>query len=249
MEGIKTMTCDIQLYYKNATDTVLSTEHGLTRAELDATAKPLAQITEKMAAQRAAGELPYRDLPYRDEMRTKVANLADDLRDKFDTLVVLGIGGSALGNIALQTALNSPTYNLQSQRPGPRLFVSDNVDPVQFGSLLDLLEPDLDRTLFNVISKSGQTAETASQFLVIAELIASRLGRDKLTRHIVATTDAKAGTMRKIVDREGFTSLEVPAGVGGRFSVLSAVGLFSAAMCGIDIDQLLAGARAMDERA
>ena len=161
---------------------------------------------------------------------------------------MLGIGGSALGNIAVQTALNSPTYNMQSERPGPRLFVSDNVDPVQFGALMDYLEGQLDRTLFNVISKSGQTAETAAQFLIVQDMLTKKLPGCKLADHIIATTDTKSGTLRGIVDAQGFTSLEVPDGVGGRFSVLSDVGLFSAAMCGVDIDQLMAGARDMDER-
>ena len=242
------MSENITLYYRNAMDDVVTGGHGLTQADLEAAAPRIAQITEKMATQRAAGELPYRDLPYRLETCDKISSLAEKLGGKFDNLIVLGIGGSALGNIALQTALNSPTYNLQDQRPGPRLFVIDNVDPVQFGSLMNWLEPQLERTLFNVISKSGQTAETASEFLVVQEVLTTRIGADKLSEHIVATTDTEAGTLRKIVDQQGLTSLEVPAGVGGRFSVLSDVGLFSAAMCGIDIDQLLAGARAMDER-
>lgn len=242
------MADGIELYYKNVMEDQVGGGHGLGRGELDGINGRIGEVTEKMAVQRAAGHLPYRDLPYRGEMCAKVRSLADGLRGKFDNMVVLGIGGSALGNIALQTALNSPTYNLQTERPGPRLFVIDNVDPVQFGSLLDWLGPQLDRTFFNVISKSGQTAETAAEYLIVREMLAAKLGESALTKHIVATTDSKAGTMRKIVDSEGYVSLEVPEGVGGRFSVLSDVGLFSAAMCGIDIEGLLAGARAMDER-
>jgi glucose-6-phosphate isomerase len=124
----------------------------------------------------------------------------------------------------------------------------DNVDPVQFQGLLDFLEPQLNRTLFNVVSKSGETAETASQFLIIRNLLRQRFGEEKLSEHIVVTTDPKSGTLRDICDSGGFISLQVPPGVGGRFSVLSQVGLFSAAMCNIDIDELMAGAREMDER-
>jgi glucose-6-phosphate isomerase len=99
-----------------------------------------------------------------------------------------------------------------------------------------------------VISKSGKTAETAAQFMTVCDLLKAKLPNAPLADHIVATTDAKSGTMRQIADREKLTSLVVPDGVGGRFSVLSDVGLFSAAMCGIDIDALLAGGRDMDNR-
>ncbi|MBN2375252.1 MAG: glucose-6-phosphate isomerase [Sedimentisphaerales bacterium] len=242
------MTKPITFYYKNALAEAVGPDHGLDPAELEKLQPRIAQITKLLADQRAGGTLPYRDLPYRTEMAQQVHDLTNRLKGKFENLIVLGIGGSALGNIALQTALNSPTYNLQSARTGPRLFVMDNVDPVQLGSLLDLLQGQLDRTLFNVISKSGQTAETASQFLIIQEMLKNKLPQANLADHIIATTDTQSGTLRKIADALQLTTLEVPAGVGGRFSVLSHVGLFSAAMCNIDIEKLLAGARDMDER-
>jgi len=241
------MAKQIQLYYKNATSAVVG-KNGLDMAELAGLKGAIKEITAKMDRQRQSGKLPYRDLPYQEEMVEKINKLAGELAGKYDNLVVLGIGGSALGNIALQTALNSPTYNLQNDRPGPRLFVSDNVDPVQFGALLDYLQGQLDRTLFNVISKSGQTAETAAQLMVVQDMLSEKLPGAKMADHIIATTDAKSGTLRGIVDRQGLKSLVVPDGVGGRFSVLSDVGLFSAAMCGIDIGQLLAGGAAMDKR-
>ena len=194
-----------------------------------------------MAAERGAGKLPYRDLPYQQGNCQKISRLAQKLQGKYENLVVLGIGGSALGNIAVQTALNSPTYNLRPQPQTPRLFVVDNVDPVQFGSLLDWLVDNnmLKRTLFNVISKSGQTAETAAQFLTVRDLLTQKLPGVNLADHIITTTDARGGTLRKTVEQMGLTSLVVPDGVGGRFSVLSDVGLFSAAMCGIYIEKLL----------
>ncbi len=167
-----------------------------------------------------------------------------------DNLVVLGIGGSALGNIALQGALNPSTYNLMphEQRKGPRIFVVDNVDPAYFGSVMDLVlrsDPTLDKTVFNVVSKSGETAETAAQFMFVRDLCKRILGK-RFNEHIVAITDEHKGTMRKICDADGYPTLPVPDGVGGRFSVLSPVGLFSAGMCGIDIDALLEGAASMD---
>jgi glucose-6-phosphate isomerase len=119
---------------------------------------------------------------------------------------------------------------------------------MQFASFLDWVGSRLDRTVFNVISKSGQTAETASQFLIIRKMLLDKFGPDGLRKSVVATTDAKKGTLRRIADEEKLRCLEVPDGVGGRFSVLSAVGLLSAAVCGIDIDQLFAGSRDMDKR-
>jgi glucose-6-phosphate isomerase len=164
-------------------------------------------------------------------------------------LVVLGIGGSALGNIALQSALNPYTYNLQSDRsrPGPQLFVLDNVDPDQIKAVVEIITPKLKKTVINVISKSGETAETASQFILFRDLLQKKLGK-KYKEHILATTDPSGGTLREICNSEGYRTLEVPDGVGGRFTVLSAVGLFSAGMCGIDTDALLEGAAAMDKR-
>ncbi|MEN6386189.1 MAG: glucose-6-phosphate isomerase, partial [Phycisphaerales bacterium] len=195
-----------------------------------------------------AGKVKYRDLPYQADTVKQVKKIAGEIKG-CENFVVLGIGGSALGNIALQTSLNSYMYNLDDkQRKGPRLFVFDNVDPVQFKSFLDWVEDKLDKTVFNVISKSGRTAETASQFMTICDMIEKKLGKNKLKDQVVATTDLKQGTLRRITDEYGFRNLEVPDGVGGRFSVLSAVGLLSAAVCGIDIDALLSGAADMDKK-
>ena len=241
-------------------------EHGLDSDALAPGAEAshgLVALTSKRASTRGKGWERWRELhrnPMRSEHVGAIKPLAERLRGKFDNMIVLGIGGSALGNIALQSALNPATYNLAEPGAGtsgggakrnkwPRVFVVDNVDPAYFGSVLNYVlavDPKLERTLFNVISKSGETAETAAQFMVIRDLLRKhgRKGQD----HVVAVTDPAKGTMRQICNNEGYVTLPVPDGVGGRFSVLSPVGLFSAAMCGIDIDALLDGAAAMDER-
>jgi glucose-6-phosphate isomerase len=238
----------IRLYYKNTTTDVIGDE-GISQKQFEKLADKTASVIRQINQQRQAGKTPYRDLPYRTETLLQVKELACRLKETCDNFVVLGIGGSALGNIALQTALNPYMYNLDdSQRTGPRLFVFDNVDPMQFASFLDWVGSRLDRTVFNVISKSGQTAETASQFLIIRKMLLDKFGPDGLRKSVVATTDAKKGTLRRIADEEKLQCLEVPDGVGGRFSVLSAVGLLSAAVCGIDVDQLFAGSRDMDKR-
>lgn len=241
---------EIHFYYKNVCCDVIGTEHGISRQQFEHLAEKTAPLIQRLNQQRKEGKTRYRDLPYRADYAQQCKALAERIRKNCENFVVLGIGGSALGNIALQTALNPYLYNLdEKQRNGcPRLFVLDNVDPHQFGSFLQWVEDKLDKTIFNIISKSGRTAETAAQMLAIFQMIEKRLGKSALKKHIIATTDPKEGTLRKIADTLGLETLEVPDGVGGRFSVLSPVGLFSAAVCGIDIDQLLAGAAAMDKR-
>ena len=239
----------ISLYYKNATADAVGERNGVTEKELKDLSPRLKDLNKRMNDERKAGKLRYRDLPYDEDMMDAVQKEVEHFRDRCEVLVVLGIGGSALGNIALQNALNPYTYNLMSDRtrPGPQLFVLDNVDPDQIKSVIDLITPKIKKTVVNVISKSGETAETAGQFILFRDLLQQKLGK-KYKENILATTDPSGGTLREIATSEGFRTLEVPDGVGGRFSVLSAVGLFSAAMCGIDIDALMKGAAAMDKR-
>jgi glucose-6-phosphate isomerase len=240
---------NIYLYYKNVGADVIGADHGISKAQFDELACITTPLIAELNRQRKAGKTRYRDLPYNDEYSKQVKSMAVQVRAACENFVVLGIGGSALGNIALQTALNPYLYNLDdTQRMGPRLFVFDNVDPHQLSSFLDWVGDKLDKTIFNVISKSGRTAETAAQMMVIFDMIVRRLGPEGLKKQVIATTDTREGTLRKIADKAGLRTLEVPDGVGGRFSVLSPVGLLSAAVCGIDIDGLLAGARAMDAR-
>lgn len=234
-------------------------DHGLDSRSLgpgSTSAEQARQITAALDTSRGTGWERWRSLPF-DPVRSShlaaVREIAERLKGRFDTMIVLGIGGSALGNIALQASLNPPTWNLlpNEERAGPRIFIIDNVDPANLKAVLEfarLVNPSLDRTLFNVISKSGETAETAAQFLTVRGMLIDALGKDRHADNIVAITDPAKGTMRSICDREGYTTLPVPEGVGGRFSVLSPVGLFSAAMCGIDVESLLDGAAAMDAR-
>lgn len=233
----------IRLYWKNATAKVLGDDHGITPADLAAVETKLAKAHETVVNQCRTGQLGYASLPTNNDYKTSVRELVDRFKGNTTDMIVLGIGGSALGNIALQQALNPTTYNLltQKQRGGPRLFVLDNVDPSLIADTLKFVQRRMGTTLVNVISKSGETAETASQFMMIREIMKNKLG-DNYAKRIVATTDPEKGTLHDIAKAEGFATLPVPGDVGGRFSVLSPVGLFSAAMCGIDIDALLAGA-------
>jgi glucose-6-phosphate isomerase len=239
----------ISLYWKNATAGAVGDKHGVSDKELNALAGRIKDLTRQFAEERKAGKLKYRDLPYDDDMLDAVKSQVEHFRDRCEVLIVLGIGGSALGNIALQSALNPPTYNLMSDRtrPGPQLFVLDNVDPEAIKAVVEYVTPKIKKTIVNVISKSGETAETAAQFILFRDLLQTKLGK-KYKENFLATTDPAEGTLRDIVKEEGYRTLDVPPGVGGRFSVLSAVGLFSAGMCGIDIDAIMEGAQDMDKR-
>src|SRR4030042_7125614 len=217
----------LKFYYKNVTAEVLGSEHGITEEQFDRLAKKTEPLIRQLNADRKAGKVRYRDLPYQDKTVRQVKKVADEF-SWCENFVVLGIGGSALGNIALQTALNPYMYNLDAnQRKAPRLFVFDNVDPQQISSFLDFIAGEIDKTVFNVISKSGRTAETAAKLLTVCKMLEEKLGKKSLKKHIIATTDAKEGSLRKMTNQFGLISLEVPDGVGGRFSVLSSVGLLS----------------------
>ena len=239
----------IQIYWKNATAQVVGEANGLTPADLTGVDPLIRQAHGAVMEQIGAGMLGYTRLPQRSDYREQVKDLARRYRENTTDMVVLGIGGSALGNIALQAALQPANYNLltQTKRGGPRLFVLDNVDPALVDETLRFVRRRAGTLLVNVISKSGETAETAGEFMIFREMLRKRLGADFAGR-IVVTTDTQKGTLHDIAKADGCAILPVPDDVGGRFSVLSPVGLFSAAMCGIDIDAILSGAAAMKTR-
>lgn len=190
--------------------------------------------------------LQWLNLGYNEETVWYVKEFASMVEGRFDNILVLGIGGSALGGLAVTEALLKPYWNLLTpeQRNGlPRIFFLDNIDPDSMNGLLDIL--DLKKTLVNVITKSGSTAETMSQYMIIKDRLEKELG-DNYRRNIVATTDKKMGVLRQLADQEGYKTFVVPDDVGGRFSVFSAVGLVPFALVGLDIDQIMNGIKDMD---
>jgi len=189
----------------------------------------------------------WTELPYNQkEIVADILKTAKSVREKFENFVVLGIGGSALGPIMAFNALCHLHYNdlPRSKRKGPKFYVEDNVDPVRMKQLLDVI--DVKKTCFNVISKSGATSETMTQYLIIADLLKAAGENGK--NHVIFTTDAKRGNLVKIsAELGGVKSYVLTDGVGGRFSQLSPVGLLPAAVLGIDIKLLLKGAAHMDK--
>lgn len=200
-------------------------------------------------ARRSAGDMGFFDLPYAADTLTRVKELADGFGQWFEDFVVLGIGGSGLGTIALRDALLGPWWNERSDEGRdhfPRLNVLDNPDPFTFERLMERLDPA--RTLFNVVSKSGATAETMAQYLIARGRVEAAIGEAHALGHFLFTTDPGKGALRRIAEAEGIPAVPIPPNVGGRFSVLSPVGLVPAAVCGMDVDALVAGAAAMEQR-
>lgn len=234
----------IRLDYSNMIGAAVG---GVTEAEWAAAGAAFEGAHKGFARLRRSGEVGFVDVASDADLRRGVHDFVASATGLHDDVVVLGIGGSALGPIALRTALTPYGWNMlaESERRGlPRLHVLDNVDPVTISALLGRL--DLSRTLFIVTSKSGGTAETMSQFLIVAGKL--RELNLPFARHLVFITDPRQGALRPLAATENIPALAIPPNVGGRFSVLTAVGMLPAALVGIDIDALLDGAAVMAKR-
>ncbi|MGA9755681.1 MAG: hypothetical protein WBV23_11125, partial [Desulfobaccales bacterium] len=200
-------------------------EPGLKETDLDSLAPRLRAFHQDLAVQKKSGQLGFMELPYQDQVVKEVRRIAKPLLEWCWDVVVLGIGGSALGARALHQALCHPQHNklpMARRQHKVGVWVADNIDPDYLYGMLDGL--DMRRTGFNVISKSGNTAETLAQFLWIYQLLKGRVGEVKARERLVLTTDPEKGPLRSLVAKEHLASLAVPPNVGGRFSVLSAVG-------------------------
>ena len=222
-------------------------KHGLSPREIEKIRPRLSSALASIRQQRKSGELPFLDLPSDRKMVDSCRSMAARFSG-MQNFLLAGIGGSALGPAALFGALAHPLHNLlpADQRGGrPRFFVLDNVDPDFAAAQLHFCDPR--ETVFNIISKSGATAETAAASLLIFDRLQRVLG-SKWKEHVVCTTDPRSGDLHKLCEREGLLTLDLHPGVGGRFSVLTPVGLFPAFCLGFDVDALLNGASEMAER-
>ena len=231
----------ISLDYTNMMADAIGPEFGIHDADITGLVAQTKDIHQQIQARRDRGELPFFDLPHNLEMLEEILSLAKEIQGHFDNLVVLGIGGSALGTTAIFNAL-CYSHNLQDSRQRgdlPRLFVLDNVDPDGFAARLALCEPE--GTCFLVISKSGTTVETTCQFLVARQWVAESVG-EAYRDHFILITDPQSGVLRELADREKYRTCAIPAGVGGRFSVFTPVSLLPLACVGVDITRLLKGA-------
>src|ERR1051326_8388425 len=236
----------LSVNFTNCLAEAIGAEHGLSEAELFGLEPRLRNAHESVMRQADAGKLGFVDLPNNSDEAKKIMSWARRVRGSFDTIVVLGIGGSALGAIAVQQALRSLYWNWgdkKARKGWLRLFVFDNVDPRSATDLACAIDPR--KTLFNVISKSGTTAESLAAYFIFRKAVEDKVGAKKAPSHFVITTDAQKGYLRELANREKMTSFVVPDNVGGRFSVLTPVGLVPSALTGTDLPELLGGAKAM----
>lgn len=236
----------IRLDYNNMMSTAVA--DGFTDKDFSSRLGEITNAFEAVKAGRGKNMMGWTDLPYNQtEVIEDILATAKYVRKNFEYFVVLGIGGSALGPIAAFQAICHLHYNdlPKRKRKGPKFYVEDNVDPERMAALLDVI--DVEKTMFNVITKSGSTSETMTQYLIINDILTSKLG-DKAKDHIIATTSRATGNLIKIAQKEGYKTFYIPDGVGGRFSELCPVGLFPAAVNGIDIKSLIGGAKYMDEQ-
>jgi glucose-6-phosphate isomerase len=223
---------EVTFNYRN----LMEVEGGIQEDELEEIRARLEDATKELLE----GELGFMQLPKTDRYAEISKALAEDIRNSGATdFIHCGIGGSALGPMALQRALNHPYYNQLTDRGGPRIHFAENTDPSSLGAILDVADPE--NTWVNVVTKSGSTAETMANFLVVRGFLEDALG-DGYREHTVFTTDPEEGFLNEISGREDIKTLPIQQNVGGRFSVLTPVGLLPAAVGGLDVEALLAGA-------
>ncbi|MDD3237712.1 MAG: glucose-6-phosphate isomerase [Candidatus Gastranaerophilales bacterium] len=239
----------IEFNYNNVRSCVIGDENGLDiESEFNEYGSKITSIIADLNSRKdKPGQwLQWMNLGYNEETVWYVKEYAAMVEDRFDNVLILGIGGSALGGMAVCEALLKPYWNFltpEQRKNFPRIFFLDNIDPDQINGLLDVL--DLKKTLVNVITKSGSTAETMSQYMVVMNKLKEELG-DDYRKNIVATTDENTGILRQLSDQEGYKTFVVPDDVGGRYSVFSAVGLLPFALVGLDVDEMVHGVKDMD---
>lgn len=254
-QQVKKPCADIKVDITRAKSSAVGKEHGITPAELREIEPRVLAAHKILRSERRNAVYGFYDL-YKNKAAFKaVKNTAAHFaKFNYENFVVLGIGGSALGITALHTALRPAYHNMMTaaERKGlPRLFVMDNIDPDTFSAMMRLCPPE--KTLYNVISKSGGTAETISQLMIVVNALETALGEKAVKDHLVVTTspkgkDAPKSLLHPVADAYTLASFEIPLNVGGRFSVFSPVGMFPAAMLGMDLDAMVAGCAAMDKQ-
>ena len=217
-------------------------------AELDMMKEQVASAEKFLNEKTGAGNdfLGWIELPtnYNKEEFDRIKKAAEKIKGDSDVLLVVGIGGSYLGARAAIDFLSHTFYNslTKEQRKAPEIYyVGNNISSTYLTHLLDVLEGK-DYSI-NVISKSGTTTEPAIAFRVLKKHIEEKYGKEGAKGRIYATTDKSRGALKKLADEEGYETFVIPDDVGGRFSVLTPVGLLPIACSGVNIDELMAGAR------
>ncbi len=242
------MSKRIRFDFNNMMADTIGTRMGLTQEELDSYKEAAKKIHADMTKRRKENNLPFYELPYNQAVAGSIKAAAAELKGKFDTQVVVGIGGSALGPAALMSGLKHSYFNElpAAKRDGMRTYFTDNIDPDTTEDLMQMIDPK--KTVFLVVTKSGSTPETVTTFFILKKFLTDALGEAEYKDHLIFVTDPAKGALREILNKEGgIRNFPIEPLVGGRFSVLTPVGLLPAALMGIDIDELLAGAAEMDK--
>src|ERR1035437_695247 len=233
----------IQFDEKHLLAGVAGEANGVTRSEYEESRPKALEALASFREKSEKGLYGFPHLPFQKEMIDAINQYADSVHFEYDTVCVVGIGGSALGAWALDCGIRGPHPVQGAFSPEhPRLVILDNVDPSFTQAALASMDPR--QTLVVVIAKSGGTAETVSTFLIVHDWLERELGR-KAARRIVAVTTEGKGDLFALAQAEGFRTFGIPENVGGRFSVLSPAGLAPAALIGIDIRKLARGAAEM----
>lgn len=239
----------ISFDYANVLAEVVGADHGVSRNELNQTRPQALRALESFRAKSEAGRYGFPHLPFDEKGIAQIRKFAAGASGRFESICLIGIGGSALGAWALDCALRGPhPVQPKFSAKNPRLVILDNVDPAFLAAALDSMNPR--KTLALAVTKSGSTAETMATYLLVRAWLEKTVGRKNLPRHLATVTepasaDGKHSDLLEAARREGYPEFYLPVNVGGRFSVLSPVGLLPAALAGIDIRKLCAGARDM----
>lgn len=239
----------IELNYRNIKKEIIGNENGLNiEEEFNNYQETIHRIIADLNSNKdkPGQKLRWMNLGYNEETIWYVKEYAALVENRFDNVLILGMGGSALGGKAVCEAILPPYWNFLSKEQRnnfPRIFFLDNIDPDQLTSLFNIL--DLKKTLVNVVTKSGSTAEVMALFMILKDKMEKELG-DDYRKNIIATTDKNVGILKQLSDQEGYKTFYIPDDVGSRFSVFSAVGLLPFALVGINIEEITQGIKDMD---
>jgi glucose-6-phosphate isomerase len=235
----------ITIDFTNLLANSVGSEHGITERELNSLKSSSLETISLCKQMFDNDEIGFMKLPHSDDAVEDVELLAQKHKRRWENLLVIGIGGSSLGITMIFDALCHPYHNFldsENRNFAPRLFIIDNIDPEALTGLKTIINPE--NTLVVIITKSGETIETWANFFQYLSIFHYDLQADQ----VIAITDIEEGFLRKFSIIQNWQILPVPRDVGGRFSILTPVGLFAAAMMNLDIKRLIAGARDMHER-
>jgi len=237
----------LTLDYTHCLASTIGATHGLTDNEIETLVAKFPKHHENIEELRASGESAFFDLPYQDTKDVKV--LIKENKGKWESLVVVGMGGASVTAESMVTALGHEHWNLltaKARKNAPRVFFLDNLDAKAVEDLEEVLDPK--KTLFLVISKTGNTAETNALYLHLVAWLKKKSTKTNLPKQVIVATDPEKSPLALATRADKFKVLPVPGNLGDRFALLGPQNLLLAGLCGFDVDGLIEGTATMDER-